>query len=277
MTTVSSPPKRKKATKAAKKAPQQGATWRQQSQGAPWKPYVLWLLDKRIWLALLGGLVVAVILYGAWWLMGHLRLEVRQVQFDQVLIYENAESFDAVVNGYKGKDVLRSELLTMKEQIQQLPWIASASVQYQWPGTVHIHVIEERPVASWNDQQLISTTGQLFKPGEAELDLPKLSGPMGQQENVMQRYSDFNTALMNYGQIVKALTVSSGGSWTLTMESGMTIKLGSEDILARFNRALAVLQSHRITDQVSAKMIDARYSNGVAVKMMSIGNGETKQ
>lgn len=193
--------------------------------------------------------------------------QVEGVQFDQVLLFQDSRQFSAVLDSLAGLNLLTHSVGDMKALIESLPWIATAEVQLIWPNTVQVRVVEERPIAVWNDSQLISQTGKLFAANTQNFDLPRLYGDNNSVEDVMGNYLNFNRSLLEFGHIVHKLQLTRGGSWTLTTEQGLVIRLGGSEVLARFNRALTFMEA---TQQHLSNIdyIDARYHNGVAYKLL---------
>ena len=62
-------------------------------------------------------------------------------------------------------------------------------------------------------------------------------------------------------------TSHQGGSWTLETETGLLIRLGGSDVLARFNRSLQFMDTAR-QQLAYIDYIDARYNNGIAYKLL---------
>ena len=193
---------------------------------------------------------------------------VSAVEFDQVLLYQDNAQFDALLAALQGRSLLSYSVQDIKTEVESLPWIATAEVQMLWPDVLHIAVVEERPVAIWNSTHLISQTGKLFAEETKNFDLPRLSGDTASIEAVMANYLNFNRSLLSFGHIVHQLQLSSGGSWTLTTEKGLVIRLGGSDVLARFNRALHFMEETR-QQLHNIDYIDARYHNGIAYKLIA--------
>ena len=192
---------------------------------------------------------------------------VSAVEFDQVLLYQEATQFDELLATFQGRSLLTHSVQDIKNEVESLPWIATAEIQVLWPDVLHIAVVEERPIAIWNGTQLISQTGKLFEADTKIFDLPRLSGDTSSIEAVMTNYLNFNRSLLGFGHIVHQLQLSSGGSWTLTTEKGLVIRLGGSDVLARFNRALHFMEETR-QQLHNIDYIDARYHNGIAYKLI---------
>ena len=211
----------------------------------------------------LAGILLAGSLYGVSSMASHISWSVDKVQFEQVLIYQDRAAFQVLLDSQVGRNLLAEPISQLKDEIEELPWIASAEIQFQWPGVLYVQVSEEKPVAVWNKTRLISQTGKLFEAEVTDFELPGLSGRDKDLEQVMSHYLNFNRSLLGQGQIISELAFSDGGAWTLITESGLTIKLGSSDVLRRFNRALTFIDgTGNKIDQIS--YIDARYNNGIA-------------
>lgn len=192
---------------------------------------------------------------------------IADVVFEQVLIYQDARQFEQLLASIVGRNLLVTSVQQIKADIEALPWIATAEIQIGWPGVLTIDVIEERPVAIWNDNELISQTGKLFQANTDDFDLPRLYGDMDRLDDVMANYLNFNRSLLGFGQIVHELHLTSGGSWTLETETGLLIRLGGSDVLARFNRSLKFMATAR-KQLGQIDYIDARYNNGIAYKLL---------
>jgi cell division protein FtsQ len=110
--------------------------------------------------------------------------------------------------------VLRVPLQGRRSQIEQLPWVESASVQRVLPNRVRVEIIERTPIAflhTGNQLALIDAHGVILDrpdtPDSAEMHFPIVSGvsddlPRDQREKRMQIYQDF----------VKSIELVRGGS-----------------------------------------------------------------
>jgi len=199
---------------------------------------------------------------------------VSAVEFDQVLLYQDNTEFNAMLVSIAGLNLLTHSVQDIKTAVEALPWIATAEVQLAWPDVIRVAVVEERPVAIWNNTNLISQTGKLFTADTQDFDLPRLSGDTTSIDAVMANYLNFNRSLLGFGHIVHQLQLSLSGSWTLTTEQGLVIRLGGSDVLARFNRALSFMEATR-QQLHNIDYIDARYHNGIAYKLLDKSGART--
>jgi cell division protein FtsQ len=62
------------------------------------------------------------------------------------------------------------------------------------------------------------------------------------------------------------LSLEQRGAWTLTLSNGIEVELGRDQVTQRFDRFVTVYQERLASRANEVKGVDARYSNGVAVK-----------
>ena len=110
--------------------------------------------------------------------------------------------------------VVRVPLQSRRSQIEQLPWVESASVQRVLPNRVRVEIIERTPIAflrTGNQLALIDAHGVILDrpdtPDSGDLHFPIVTGvsddlPRDQREKRMQIYQDF----------VKSIDLIRGGS-----------------------------------------------------------------
>lgn len=157
--------------------------------------------------------------------------------------------------------------------LRQLPWVDVASVQRSWPRGLRIEVVEQSAVARWNDSGLVNARGQLFM-SEARFippELPQLSGPAGSESEVTSRYLATQGRLTEVGLRLVALTLDARGALSFTLDNGVQVRLGRQQIDTRFERFMLV--AARIVSQRAADIayVDLRYSNGFAVGWKASG------
>jgi cell division protein FtsQ len=98
------------------------------------------------------------------------------------------------------RSVLRVALDARRTQIEQIPWVESASVQRILPNRIRVELTERTPVAfarNGNDLALIDAHGVILdRPQGEELRFPIVSGvsdevPRDQREKRMQIFQEF--------------------------------------------------------------------------------------
>jgi len=166
-----------------------------------------------------------------------------------------------------GQGLVSVDLADISRSIRDLPWVDNAAVQRSWPRGLTVQVREQVAIARWNNAGLLNARGQLFM-SEARFvppELPQLYGAPGTTAEVASRYLAISGRLVEAGLRLTTLELDARGAWTLTLDDGVSIRLGRAQIDERFERfmtAAARLVHERASD---IGYVDLRYSNGFAV------------
>ena len=180
----------------------------------------------------------------------------------------NSQEMQRLLKPLVDKDFFAVNLVFIKEQLLQQPWIASASVRRVWPNHIVIQIAEKIPFARWNDTSLLSSSGELFRPAVETYptDLPKFVGPEGKQIYMLESYSKISGLLAPLHFRITRLELSPSQSWNITFANGVKLQVGHKDILTRLSHFVKVypkIVGNRVAEIDS---IDLRYSNGLAVR-----------
>lgn len=188
-----------------------------------------------------------------------------QVQGDLTRVTEPA--LESHLEPFIGTSYFATDLSRVKDQIEMLPWVESAAVGREWPGTLTVSVREHEPAALWNDQALISAEGRVFRPAApAALDLPRLNGPAGRSQEVLERARAFRSQLTALGVGLASVSLEARGAWKLLLDNGIRVSLGRDRVRERFERFMTVYESRLAPVAPGITGVDARYGNGVAVR-----------
>ena len=155
----------------------------------------------------------------------------------------------------------------LQNELNEMSWIDTATVERVWPDTLKIRLVEKKPVAIW-DNALMTEDGRLFNEGAVPegLNLPKLKGPLSQQEEVLQVYENLSKILSMYGLNATGLHLRENQSWVLLLGNDIKIYLGKKELeerLLRFCKAYPAVFAEKI-EQLSS--VDLRYPRGMAVQ-----------
>ncbi|XOZ33508.1 cell division protein FtsQ/DivIB [Halomonadaceae bacterium KBTZ08] len=166
-----------------------------------------------------------------------------------------------------GASYFATDLTRVKAQLETMPWVESAAVGREWPGTLTVSVREHEPAALWNGRALISSEGEVFRPANpAALDLPRLKGPAGRAGEVLKQARAFREKLAAQGVGLEGVSLEARGAWTLLLDNGIRVSLGRDRVRERFERFMTVYDSRLAPVAPAITGVDARYGNGVAVR-----------
>jgi len=216
--------------------------------------------------ALLGGLLLSAVWLRAG-LIGAEHWPIRWLDVDGELNRTSASQIRSAAFGPASRGFFAADLLEIRSEIEQLPWVARAEVSRYWPDALLIRVHEHRPVARWNDSGLFSDQGELFEASGSHgmQGLPRLSGPDARREEVWEAWHWMRGYLAAVGADVAVLSVDQRGAWTATLDSGLELKLGREMVRERLQRFVQVHEELRVSERRPVR-IDLRYTNGLAIR-----------
>jgi cell division protein FtsQ len=170
---------------------------------------------------------------------------------------------------YQGNRLLDINLESVRKNLEAMPWIYSAQVSRQWPDVISINVVEQKPIAYWNDRQLMNQYGAVFsREGKVVNDLPSLFGIHGSELNVVQRFLEFSQLLAPLGLKIVRLRQDEQLAWEVDTGNGIHLQLGSTQALEKMRRFVYLYQNQLQQDTRSVAVVDLRYNSGAAVKWL---------
>ena len=181
---------------------------------------------------------------------------------------------EKAVTPFLAAGFMSADLDAIERAIEALPWVDHARVQRRWPTSLHVTVVEQTAAARWGDAGLLNMRGELFERRAAHVpsELPRLSGPDGTETAVAQRYLAAEARMLEAGLRIAALRLDERGAWEIDLDSGVTVRLGRQDVderLDRFIRTAAPAIAHHISD---VAYVDMRYANGFSIGWRTPGN-----
>lgn len=228
----------------------------------------LWLYRLGQWLALgLAVVVLALLLIGVNRFYTQLDRPFSHVVVDGPLDYLEREQLSAEIEQRVSGGFLSVDLISLAEDLEMNPWIASAQVRRRWPAELVVEIVEERPVARWGDRGFLNDAGQPLKAlvSEKLQQLPLLSGAQDSAPEMVASYQLLASLLQRSGQGVAELSRNSRGEWQLTTRSGIEIALGRSDLAEKMRRFNAIWTAQLKTLAGQVARVDLRYPNGAAV------------
>ena len=185
----------------------------------------------------------------------------------------------------RNRSVLRVPLDARRSQLEQIPWVESASVQRILPNRLRIELTERTPVAftrNGNELALIDAHGVILdRPRGEELHFPIVTGvsedlPRDQREKRMQTYEEFmkDVELVRGGSSdrvseidlsnPKDLRVVMTGLASANDAQAVTIHFGSSEFTGKY-KMLVDNFSQWQANAGRVQSIDLQYSRQVVV------------
>jgi len=156
-------------------------------------------------------------------------LNIDQVALSGQRFTSDADIFDAL-DLPNARSLLTFDSTAARERIEALPWIATASITREIPGSLEIHVTERRPTALWlrgGREYLIDATGRVLsalKPG-TRVNLPRVAGE-GAAEHA-QALVDLVTRYPSIAERFELAERVGERRWTLRLKNGVMVRLGA--------------------------------------------------
>lgn len=177
------------------------------------------------------------------------------------------KELETVLAKYMDSSFFSLSVSQLQDELNNINWIDTASVERVWPDTLKIKLVEKKPIAVWGDA-LMTEDGKLFNEGTVPVDLsiPKLKGPLSQQLDVLQVYEKLSKILSSYGLNASGLNLRDNQAWVLTLGNGVKIYLGKKELearLLRFCKAYPAVFAEKAEQLAS---VDLRYPRGMAVQ-----------
>ena len=177
------------------------------------------------------------------------------------------KELETVLAKYLNASFFSLSVTQLQNELNTINWIDTVYVERVWPDTLKIKLVEKNPVATWGNA-LMTGDGKLFNQGAipADLNLPKLKGPLTQQLEVLQVYEKLSKILSGYGLTASGLNLRENQAWVLLLGNGVKIYLGKKELetrLERFCKAYPAVFAQK-ADQLAS--VDLRYPRGMAVQ-----------
>ena len=167
------------------------------------------------------------------------------------------------LKGYFGQDIHE-----IKQKFLDIPWIRDIVVRKVYPDRLSITVLEHRPAAIWNKDFLLSEQGVIFSLPKDRFDptgLPILFGPDSEGKMVLEAWSKIRHDLKARNLDLLSVAMDNRGSWTITLDNGVELKLGRGEWLPKIDRFVSIFPEIEIPDGKRLAYVDLRYNHGAAV------------
>ena len=196
--------------------------------------------------------------------------------------HNNALTLRANVVPKLGGSFLTLDLARAKQAFEAVPWVRLAIVKRDFPNRLKVVLQEHRPVAYWGpegESKLLNSFGEVFEANVGEVEhegLPRLSGPMGQEPQVLAMYRVLRPLFEPMDLSLEELDLTGRGSWVATLDTGGVIEIGrgsDAEIVARTERFLKTLTQvtsryKRRPDAVESA--DLRHPDGYALRLRGV-------
>lgn len=170
---------------------------------------------------------------------------------------------EPLLKGYFTQDIQQ-----IKDKFMVLPWVKQVVVRKIYPDRLSITLVEHRPAAVWNMRYLLSDEGVIFTLPAERFDptgLPILSGPDVQAKNALEAWYKIEKDLKSRNLALKSISTDVRGSWVITLDNHIELRLGRGDWLPKIDRFVTIFPEIDIPEGKRLVYVDLRYEHGAAV------------
>ena len=175
------------------------------------------------------------------------------------------ERINELVKDAVGQNLIGLDMQLYQDNILSETWVKSVSLKRQWLHELEVYLVEQDPIAIWNETQMVDSDGAIFTPSFIP-DAPWvfLSGPDEKVKEVLRVFEETQNRLTSAGFRLKQIVLDENESWTILLDNNLLLIMGSEDYSQRLSRFLRQFPDRNVLDVI--QHIDFRYKNGFSVK-----------
>lgn len=210
---------------------------------------------------------------GHQWLKNPENLTITSVEVVGELKLLDKAQLQPAIEKYTKTNLYLLDTKAFEKELQKNPWVHSVSMTHIWPEKLIIKVHEQKPVALWGEDAMLAENGTIIKaklPANkmptGKASLPTLFSPNDKGRNMAAGFLEIRQWMKGFPLKVVEFKEDMRGSWQVTLENGMVLKIGREHHQKRLRRFMVGYQESLKNIINTIKVVDLRYTNGFAVK-----------
>lgn len=193
-------------------------------------------------------------------------LPIQTIQLSGTFENLDQKEVEDTLQVYLGEGFFSLDIHELQERLNAKPWTESVSVRRIWPDKIRVTIVEKKPLARWDDNNLLSTRARVYRADpQAFTHLPLIHASSHQPAWVLTQFERLQSRFHDVGEQLVALRVDSRGAFDVELDSGLKIKLGRSDINRKIDRLVRIYHEQILPRREQIAQLDLRYSNGLAV------------
>lgn len=213
---------------------------------------------------LFGVVLILAMLVGGAFAWRFLNQPLQVVRIEGALTPAEREEIQELLAGLASVPLMSIDLTAVRAEIAALSWPRSVTLRRVWPYNLAVHVEKEMLVARWGDLGYVTTGAQIVQSPGDDTEVPLFECTFATPAKAMEVYRMLQELAGRAGFDVRRLAENELGEWSLTLDDGLEVVLGAEQLPERMHRFM--LASRRISPERAVDYVDARYRNGIAVR-----------
>ena len=182
------------------------------------------------------------------------------------LVYISKQDLINKVDKLSSKEWFDVDTDSIENYLHSVKGVDYTLVKKVWPSTLVIYLYDHKPVAYWNNDEILLDNMDIITPQVFSYDgeLPYIeSSDKDNKDYIYETYQELNNiAKQNGTEIIKIYY--SGNQFSLLFANDLKVVLGSKKLTSRLE--LFFKSYKKVKDYHSIEYFDMRYSDGFAVK-----------
>jgi len=193
-------------------------------------------------------------------------LPIKSIQISGSFEYINEKEIEASLQSFIGEGFFSLDIQTLRNRLSDKPWAESVSIRRVWPSQINISIVEKRPVARWDDHQLISDKAIVYAANTDHFqNLPIVHSVNTDPAQVLNQYYRLSRRFQSLNETVLSLSQDSRGSLDIKLADDLEIKVGRDDTDHKIDRLISIYEKEIQPRRLQIRLLDLRYANGFAV------------
>lgn len=157
-------------------------------------------------------------------------------------------------------------LSQLQNILNKLVWVKEVNVRKVWPSEVQISIVENQAIANWNENSLLNSDGEIFKPLYLTPDLPVIHGNDGREKKLLATYIHANNIIEKSGSSIRRIEENNRRSIKLYLDNHIVIYSGdTKELNSNLQSFVVAYNLFDTTLKHNISYIDLRYPNGFSV------------
>jgi len=202
------------------------------------------------------------------WIQHPENLTITSVEVSGEFKVLNKAQLAPVIEPFTKTNLYLLDAKALEEAIESHPWVSSASMTKLWPDKLMVKIHEQKPVAYWGEDKMLAENGEIIDATLSDKKglLPILYSPDGKGRNMATSFLQIHRWMAGFPLKIVEFNKDNRGSWKVTLENGITLKIGRNQQEKRLRRFMVGYQQSLASVMTKIRSVDLRYTNGFAVQ-----------
>ena len=189
---------------------------------------------------------------------------IKTISFKGEFIYADEKGIRKQLQYFIGKDLIKIDILKIKESIKKNDWVNNVLVERRFPDTLFIEIFEYQPALLWNNEYYIDDKGIKFKVEKnIALNLPEIKSDTLNYLVMYDLYMILSNMLKRVD--LSILSISHKNDMLDIHTNKYNFLVRYSEYSQKIDEFIHVFEQFQNKNKKNIKTIDLRYPTGFAV------------